>query len=195
MLDRGPAGSRLVWHRASGRDVRCGWAAVSRFALSSFLRARNPEPQIRFWSCQEGRGRALWISLLSLAQRADAFRDRRELVLIEQRGTGQSSGLHCEPPASAVDLMGPAFRSRASRGLPRPVVAARRSDPIHDDAGRRRLRSHPRVAAVPPGERLGNLVRDPSRARDCPPVSAPRPDVVTRKRGADDVHVASVRRP
>jgi pimeloyl-ACP methyl ester carboxylesterase len=44
-----------------------------------------------------------------LAQRADALRDRRDLVLIEQRGTGQPNGLHCEPPASAVDLMGRLF--------------------------------------------------------------------------------------
>jgi pimeloyl-ACP methyl ester carboxylesterase len=44
-----------------------------------------------------------------LAQRADALRDRRDLLLVEQRGTGQSSVLHCEPPASAVDLMGRLF--------------------------------------------------------------------------------------
>jgi pimeloyl-ACP methyl ester carboxylesterase len=48
---------------------------------------------------------------VSLAQRVDALRDRRDLVLIEQRGTGQSSGLYCEPPASAVDLMGRLFES------------------------------------------------------------------------------------
>ena len=56
-----------------------------------------------------GPGQSAVDLILSLAQRADAFRDRRDLVLIEQRGTGESSGLHCEPPASAVDLMGRLF--------------------------------------------------------------------------------------
>jgi pimeloyl-ACP methyl ester carboxylesterase len=56
-----------------------------------------------------GPGQSAVDLIASLAQRADAFRDRRDLVLIEQRGTGQSHGLHCEPPASAVDLMGRLF--------------------------------------------------------------------------------------
>jgi pimeloyl-ACP methyl ester carboxylesterase len=44
-----------------------------------------------------------------LAQRFADFRDQRDLVFLDQRGTGQSNGLHCQPPASAIDLMGKIF--------------------------------------------------------------------------------------
>jgi len=56
-----------------------------------------------------GPGQSAVDLVVPLSQRADALRDRRDLVLIEQRGTGLSSGLHCDPPASAVDLMGRLF--------------------------------------------------------------------------------------
>jgi pimeloyl-ACP methyl ester carboxylesterase len=44
-----------------------------------------------------------------LAQRFAHFRDQRELVFIDQRGTGQSNGLHCSPAGNAQDLMGRIF--------------------------------------------------------------------------------------
>ena len=53
-----------------------------------------------------------------LAERLSFLRDRRDLVLIDQRGTGESNGLHCPPPARARDLMGHIFdaaRLRACR--------------------------------------------------------------------------------
>lgn len=44
-----------------------------------------------------------------LAQRFDWLRDTRDLVLIDQRGSGASNGLHCTPPATARELMGKLF--------------------------------------------------------------------------------------
>jgi pimeloyl-ACP methyl ester carboxylesterase len=41
-----------------------------------------------------------------LSRRFAMLRDDRDLVFIDQRGTGQSHGLHCTPPATAGDLMG-----------------------------------------------------------------------------------------
>ena len=37
------------------------------------------------------------------------LREERDLVLVDQRGTGASNGLHCEPARSATDLMGRLF--------------------------------------------------------------------------------------
>ena len=44
-----------------------------------------------------------------LSQRIGAVRDRHDLILIDQRGTGQSNGLHCEAPVAVADLMGRIF--------------------------------------------------------------------------------------
>jgi pimeloyl-ACP methyl ester carboxylesterase len=44
-----------------------------------------------------------------LSRRYEALRDERDLVFIDQRGTGQSNGLHCAPPETAIDLMGKIF--------------------------------------------------------------------------------------
>jgi pimeloyl-ACP methyl ester carboxylesterase len=44
-----------------------------------------------------------------LAQRFAHLRDQRDLVFVDQRGTGQSNGLHCSPAANARDLMGKIF--------------------------------------------------------------------------------------
>jgi pimeloyl-ACP methyl ester carboxylesterase len=45
----------------------------------------------------------------TLAQRLDFLRDERDLLLVDQRGTGQSNGLHCNQTGSARDLMGKLF--------------------------------------------------------------------------------------
>jgi pimeloyl-ACP methyl ester carboxylesterase len=44
-----------------------------------------------------------------MAQRFAAFRDRRDLVLIDQRGTGTSNGLWCGAPPTTAGLMGALF--------------------------------------------------------------------------------------
>jgi pimeloyl-ACP methyl ester carboxylesterase len=44
-----------------------------------------------------------------MAQRYAPFRDRRDIVLVDRRGTGASNGLQCEPPAPAVELTGSIF--------------------------------------------------------------------------------------
>jgi pimeloyl-ACP methyl ester carboxylesterase len=45
----------------------------------------------------------------ALSQRIGPLRDRYDLILIDQRGTGQSNGLHCAAPAATADLMGRIF--------------------------------------------------------------------------------------
>jgi pimeloyl-ACP methyl ester carboxylesterase len=67
---------------------------------------RAPDPIVLL---PGGPGQSAVDLVAALAQKAEALGDRRDLVLIEQRGTGESSGLHCEPPPSAVDLMGRIF--------------------------------------------------------------------------------------
>ena len=44
-----------------------------------------------------------------LSARVGQIRDRFDLLLIDQRGTGQSNGLHCEAPVAVADLMGRIF--------------------------------------------------------------------------------------
>jgi pimeloyl-ACP methyl ester carboxylesterase len=44
-----------------------------------------------------------------LAQRFATLRESRDLVLVDQRGTGQSNGLQCPPAPSAIELMGQIF--------------------------------------------------------------------------------------
>jgi pimeloyl-ACP methyl ester carboxylesterase len=44
-----------------------------------------------------------------LSERFAMFRDQRDLVFVDQRGTGQSNGLHCPPRESAGALMGRIF--------------------------------------------------------------------------------------
>ncbi|HYE86883.1 MAG TPA: alpha/beta hydrolase [Vicinamibacterales bacterium] len=47
-----------------------------------------------------------------LSQRYAALRDQRDLVFIDQRGTGESNGLECAPPPTTADLMGRIFDLR-----------------------------------------------------------------------------------
>jgi pimeloyl-ACP methyl ester carboxylesterase len=47
-----------------------------------------------------------------LAQRFAAFRDQRDLVLIDQRGSGTSNGLWCPPAPTTAALMGALFDRR-----------------------------------------------------------------------------------
>ena len=42
-------------------------------------------------------------------RRFDAFRDDRDIVLVDQRGTGESNGLHCPAPPAAASLFGRLF--------------------------------------------------------------------------------------
>ena len=42
-------------------------------------------------------------------RRFDAFRDERDIVLVDQRGTGESNGLHCPAPPAAAALFGKLF--------------------------------------------------------------------------------------
>ena len=44
-----------------------------------------------------------------LSARVGQIRDHFDLLLIDQRGTGQSNGLHCEAPVAVADLMGRIF--------------------------------------------------------------------------------------
>ena len=44
----------------------------------------------------------------ALSQRGPV-RNRHDLILIDQRGTGRSNGLHCPPPATIADVMGRIF--------------------------------------------------------------------------------------
>jgi pimeloyl-ACP methyl ester carboxylesterase len=46
---------------------------------------------------------------VGLSQRMPILRDDRDLLLIDQRGAGQSNGLHCQAPATAQELMGHLF--------------------------------------------------------------------------------------
>ena len=43
------------------------------------------------------------------ARRLDFLRDDRDIVLVDQRGTGQSNGLHCASASSTAELMGKLF--------------------------------------------------------------------------------------
>jgi pimeloyl-ACP methyl ester carboxylesterase len=45
----------------------------------------------------------------ALSQRLGPIRNRHDLILIDQRGTGQSNGLHCAAPATVADVMGRIF--------------------------------------------------------------------------------------
>ena len=54
-----------------------------------------------------GQGAATLASVL--ARRFAALREERDLLLVDQRGTGASNGLHCPPARSASDLMGRLF--------------------------------------------------------------------------------------
>jgi pimeloyl-ACP methyl ester carboxylesterase len=45
----------------------------------------------------------------ALAPRYAPYRDQRDIVFVDQRGTGQSNGLRCESPIATADLMGRLF--------------------------------------------------------------------------------------
>jgi pimeloyl-ACP methyl ester carboxylesterase len=56
-----------------------------------------------------GPGQAATESAGQSPQRLQAYGQIRDVVLIDQRGTGEAHGLHCPPPPSATDLMGRVF--------------------------------------------------------------------------------------
>jgi pimeloyl-ACP methyl ester carboxylesterase len=69
-----------------------------------------------------GPGQAATESAGPMASRVEAY--GRDVVLIDQRGTGEADGLHCPPPASAVDLMGHVFEPQRLEAC-RDALAAR----------------------------------------------------------------------
>ena len=56
-----------------------------------------------------GPGQAATELVTAYAPQITALRSDRDVILIDQRGTGQETGLHCNPPASPADLMGRIF--------------------------------------------------------------------------------------
>src|SRR5687767_10269071 len=45
----------------------------------------------------------------TFGQRFAPFRDQRDIILVDQRGTGRSNGLQCDPPVVTAELMGRLF--------------------------------------------------------------------------------------
>ena len=56
-----------------------------------------------------GPGQAATELIASFTPQIAWLRSDRDVVLIDQRGTGQESGLHCSPPSLPADLMGRIF--------------------------------------------------------------------------------------
>jgi pimeloyl-ACP methyl ester carboxylesterase len=110
-----------------------------------------------------------------LAAKVGPIRDRFDLLLIDQRGTGQSNGLHCDGPVAAAELMGRIFdmkrlaacrdelRKRADLARYTTAASAADYEIIFDALGVRQVH----VWGVSYGTRLGYEIarRFPARVR------------------------------
>ena len=97
------------------------------------------------------------------AQRLASYRDQRDIVLVDQRGTGRSNGLRCEAPPATAELMGTLFDHGALPGcrtnLERTAdltqytttAAARDYEVVLDHLGYREVN----IVGVSYGSRLG----------------------------------------
>lgn len=99
----------------------------------------------------------------TFGQRFAPYRDQRDIVLVDQRGTGQSNGLRCDAPSATAELMGtlfdharlPACRDDLQRtsDLTRytTMAAARDYEAVLDHLGYREVN----IVGISYGSRLG----------------------------------------
>jgi len=113
----------------SGRRLR-----IRVIVAASPSQSPAPDPMIFLAG---GPGQAAASLAGPLTERMAFLRDERDLILIDQRGTGQSNPLTCPPPPGAHDLMGRIFD-------PTRLAACR-----DDLATRADLRRYTTSAAVP----------------------------------------------
>ena len=99
----------------------------------------------------------------TFGQRFAPYRDQRDIVLVDQRGTGQSNGLRCDAPMATAELMGTLFDHARLSGcrddLQRTsdltqyttVAAARDYEAVLDHLGYREVN----IVGISYGSRLG----------------------------------------
>ena len=115
-------------------DARCGTVSVAespqapdgrRIAIRVVVvPARSPQPAADpMLLLAGGPGQGAADLAAAMAQRGDLLRDERDLVLIDQRGTGSSNGLQCSTRPAAA-LMGQIFEA-AHLAACREELAAR----------------------------------------------------------------------
>ena len=124
----------------------------------------------------------------TFGQRFALYRDQRDIILVDQRGTGQSNGLRCEAPLATAELMGTLFDHARLPGcrddLQRmsdlrhytTVAAARDYEAVLDHLGYREVN----IVGISYGSRLGlEIARQlPQRVRT-PTIEAVVPPTFT----------------
>ena len=136
----------------------------------------------------------------AFAPRYAPYRDQRDIVFVDQRGTGLSNGLHCDSPAAAAGLMGrlfehahlPACRdalaSRADLTQYTTVLAARDYEAVLDHLGYRQVN----IVGASYGSRLAlEIARQlPLRVRSITIESVEPHDISWPTSGAADADAA-----
>lgn len=97
-------------NRATGAGRKIGLNIV---VLPALARNKEPDPIFIFAG---GPGQAAGGLAREVLAMLGGLNSKRDLVLIDQRGTGKSNGLHCTfPDATSVEMQDPATRDAASR--------------------------------------------------------------------------------
>ena len=135
----------------------------------------------------------------SLARQVrEAFRTvqrDRDIVLVDQRGTGKSNPLNCRSDANSLREIDRIRRGRALDRLKRlPRGIRRRRPPLHDDHRDGRSRRRARASRLRAHQPVRRLIRHARRARLPPPARRSRALDDPRRRGADRHAAAAVHR-
>ena len=126
-------------------------------------------------------------ALAPFAARLNEVRRKRDVILVDQRGTGRSSPLDCEAysPAAMREADVRARSEAAREALRRRTRAAgRRRHAVHDRRVHRRPRGDPHRARRPALEPVGRQLRLARGARVRAAPSRPRPHDDPRRRRA-----------
>ena len=150
--------------------ARCGSVAVAenrafpnrrtiRLRVVVIPSLRKPAAPDAFTFVAGGPGGAATELTSFVVDRFWRIRETRDIVLVDQRGTGGSNRLECPPPK--------AVRTKARRAPVRrivPPLAPRRPDAVRNPGGGGRPRGGAACAGLPAARRLRRLVRRDRRA-------------------------------
>ena len=159
--------------------------AVHYAVLPALARNKQPDPVFFFAG---GPGQSAIEIAPAVSAMLSRFANRRDIVLIDQRGTGRSAPLHCDADDPALPLarvVQPRAPARAACRLSGRVegVALRRPALLHDHAGDAGCRGGARGPGRAAYQPRRWLVRHPRRARIPAPVPRPRAARRDRRRG------------
>ena len=161
-LAGGSVAARCGWYRVrENRDDAQSKELQLHVAVVPALRLKPAADPLFILS--GGPGQAASDFYLNVAPAFARIRRDRDLVLVDQRGTGRSNRLDCAlPDDSAIIVLDPQKLQGLVQDMPRQV--ARRSALLHDQHRRPRSRRSARGARLSEAESLRHLIRHARRA-------------------------------